>query len=106
MRARVTDLVRTAALLLHLRQGFMRVGGTQGLAARSGAHKANHMSRRLVMAVPMPTMVHAWMMAAMRCPSAAAQPKMRSHTTFAAWADRMSQASSLGLLCPRPWPST
>ncbi len=43
------------------------------------------MSRRLVMAVPMPTMVHAWMMAAMRCPSAAAHPKMMSHTTLAAW---------------------
>ncbi len=49
-----------------------------------GTHRANHMSRRLVMAVPMPTMVQAWMMAAIRCPSAAAQPKMMSHTTLAA----------------------
>ena len=38
------------------------------------------------MAVPMPMMVQAWMIAANRCPSAAAQPKMTSHTTFAACA--------------------
>ena len=66
-------------------------------AVGRGAHRANHMSRRLVMAVPMPMIVQAWMIAANRCPSAAAQPKMTSHTTFAACAVGRDHILGLGL---------
>ena len=77
------------------------------MRARIGsAHRAKTISRRLVMAVPMPTMVQAWMMAAARWPSAAAQPKMMSHTMFAACMFHDVRRSNAEVSLTWPMPDT